>query len=53
MSLTPDLVYTIATWAIPVLFAITLHEAAHGWVASKLCDPTAKNLGRITLTLDD
>jgi Zn-dependent protease len=49
MSSIPDLVYTIATWAIPVLFAITLHEAAHGWVASKLGDPTAKNLGRITI----
>ncbi|MCG6937176.1 MAG: site-2 protease family protein [Gammaproteobacteria bacterium] len=45
----PDLVYTITVWAIPVLFAITLHEAAHGWVANKLGDPTAKNLGRITI----
>ena len=49
MSSIPDLVYTIATWAIPVLFAITLHEAAHGWVASLLGDPTAKNLGRISI----
>ncbi|VAW51278.1 FIG004556: membrane metalloprotease [hydrothermal vent metagenome] len=40
--------YTIAVWAAPVLFAITLHEAAHGWVANKLGDPTAKSLGRIT-----
>ena len=40
--------YTIAIWAIPVLFAITLHEAAHGWVANKLGDPTARQLGRIT-----
>jgi Zn-dependent protease len=31
-----------------VLFAITLHEAAHGWVANRLGDPTARNLGRIT-----
>jgi Zn-dependent protease len=41
--------YTIAIWAVPVLFAITLHEAAHGWVANKLGDPTARQLGRITM----
>lgn len=34
---------------IPVLFAITVHEVAHGWVANKLGDPTAKMLGRLTL----
>ena len=44
-----QILYTIAVWAIPVLFAITLHEAAHGWVASKLGDPTARQLGRITM----
>ncbi len=33
---------------IPVLFAITMHEAAHGWVALRLGDPTAKMLGRLT-----
>lgn len=36
-------------WIIPLLFAITLHEVAHGWVASLLGDPTAKMLGRLTL----
>ena len=41
--------YTIAVWAVPVLLAITLHEAAHGWMANKLGDPTAKALGRISL----
>jgi len=41
--------YSIAVWALPVLFAITLHEAAHGWVADKLGDPTARKLGRISL----
>ena len=41
--------YTIAVWALPVLLAITLHEAAHGWMANKLGDPTAKALGRISL----
>ncbi|MGC9385385.1 MAG: site-2 protease family protein [Hydrogenovibrio sp.] len=39
----------IAIWTIPVLLAITLHEAAHGWVASKLGDKTAEMLGRVTL----
>jgi len=36
-------------WAVPVLFAITLHEVAHGWVADRLGDPTARMLGRLTL----
>ena len=44
-----DTLYTIAVWAIPVLLAITLHEAAHGWMANKLGDPTARSLGRISL----
>jgi len=43
------IIYNIAVWAIPVLFAITLHEVAHGWVANKLGDSTAKMLGRLTL----
>jgi Zn-dependent protease len=34
---------------IPVLFAITVHEVAHGWVANLLGDPTAKMMGRLTL----
>ncbi len=34
---------------IPLIFAITVHEAAHGWMAYRLGDPTAKSLGRITL----
>ncbi len=49
MSSLPDIIYTIGVWALPILFAITLHEAAHGWVANKLGDPTAKSLGRITI----
>ena len=44
-----ETLYTIAVWAVPVLLAITLHEAAHGWMADKLGDPTAKALGRISL----
>lgn len=38
----------VALIAIPVLFAITVHEAAHGWVANRLGDPTAAQLGRVT-----
>lgn len=44
-----DLIQTIAVYAIPVIFAITLHEAAHGYVARMLGDPTAEQAGRITL----
>ena len=39
----------IAVWAIPVLFAITLHEVAHGWVAKRYGDQTAAMLGRLSL----
>ncbi len=39
----------IAVAALPILFAITVHEAAHGWVAKRLGDPTADRLGRVTL----
>lgn len=39
----------IAVWALPVLFAITGHEVAHGWVASKCGDQTARLAGRLTL----
>ena len=39
----------IAVAAIPLIFAITLHEAAHGYVASKLGDKTALMLGRVSL----
>ena len=39
----------ISTWALPVLFAIVLHEVAHGWVADKLGDNTARFMGRLTL----
>lgn len=39
----------IAVMALPVLFAITVHEAAHGWMADRLGDRTARMLGRVTL----
>ena len=44
-----NMVQVIAIWALPVLFAITVHEVAHGWVAKKLGDPTAMMMGRLTL----
>lgn len=40
---------TIALWVLPVVFAITLHEAAHGYVAKAFGDRTAEMQGRITL----
>lgn len=39
----------VSVWALPIIFAITLHEAAHGFVADRLGDPTARMLGRISL----
>lgn len=42
------LVQRIAVWALPLIFAVTVHEAAHGWVADRLGDPTARRMGRIT-----
>lgn len=36
-------------WALPTLFAITLHEVAHGWMALRLGDRTAQMLGRLTI----
>jgi Zn-dependent protease len=39
----------ILIWAVPALFAITLHEVAHGWAARALGDPTAHQLRRLSL----
>ena len=44
-----SIIQTIAIYALPVLFAITLHEAAHGYVARYFGDDTAWVLGRVTL----
>lgn len=44
-----NLVQTLAIAALPILFAITLHEVAHGFVAWRLGDPTARMLGRLTV----
>lgn len=44
-----DIILNLALWAVPVILAITLHEAAHGYVARMFGDPTAYELGRVTL----
>ena len=43
------LIQTVAVYALPVLFAITLHEAAHGYAARRFGDMTATVMGRVTL----
>jgi len=42
------ILYTASVWVMPVLIAVTLHEAAHGWSAWHFGDDTAKLLGRVT-----
>lgn len=44
-----SLLQRIIVWILPVVFAITVHEVAHGWVAKKYGDNTASLLGRLTL----
>ena len=39
---------TLSVWFLPVIIAITLHEAAHGWMANRLGDDTALRMGRVT-----
>lgn len=46
----PDsMVFRIATWLIPLVVAIVLHEISHGWVANAFGDPTARERGRLSL----
>lgn len=40
--------FVASTWILPVIFAVTLHEAAHGWMAERFGDDTARKLGRVT-----
>src|SRR4249919_1510447 len=42
-------IYAVSIWLLPVLIAITFHEAAHGYVARFLGDDTASRLGRVSL----
>jgi len=44
-----NIVQQLAIFILPLVFAITVHEAAHGWVASRLGDQTARMMGRVTL----
>jgi Zn-dependent protease len=44
-----DIVVKAALYAVPLLLAVVAHEVAHGWVAEKLGDPTARIMGRLTL----
>ncbi len=44
-----SIIQKIAVMALPLVFAIVLHEVAHGWVANKLGDHTARDMGRLTL----
>jgi Zn-dependent protease len=43
------LMQRIVIWVLPVIFAITVHEVSHGWVAKKYGDNTASSQGRLTL----
>ena len=45
----PTLLHGFSVWALPVIFAITLHEAAHGYAALRLGDDTALRAGRLSL----
>ncbi|MFL2669381.1 MAG: site-2 protease family protein [Alphaproteobacteria bacterium] len=45
-----SVIYQVSVWIVPVLVAITFHEAAHGYVAWRLGDHTAKDLGRVTFS---
>lgn len=44
-----DMIYTATTWVIPLLLSVIIHEVAHGYVAMKLGDYTAKATGRLSL----
>ncbi len=46
---TAEILYMASVWVVPVLLAITLHEAAHGFVALRFGDDTALRAGRVTL----
>ncbi|MGE3152814.1 MAG: site-2 protease family protein [Nitrospiraceae bacterium] len=49
MTSLSQVLYKISYMGLPLLFAMVLHEFAHGWVASRLGDPTARLQGRLTL----
>ncbi|HYE51161.1 MAG TPA: site-2 protease family protein [Azospirillaceae bacterium] len=47
-SFLTDALFQLSFMAVPIIVAITFHEAAHGWVALRLGDDTAQRLGRVT-----
>jgi Zn-dependent protease len=49
MSNISNIIQQVIIYTPPVLFAITVHEFSHGWVADRLGDPTARLAGRLTL----
>ena len=49
MNSLPQIIHTISYMALPLLFAMVLHEYAHGWVANRCGDSTAKLQGRLTM----
>ena len=49
MGQLPNVIYLASIWVIPLIIAITFHEAAHGFVARFLGDETAWKLGRVSL----
>jgi len=49
MNSLPQILHTISYMGLPLLFAMVLHEYAHGWVANRCGDPTAKLQGRLTM----
>jgi Zn-dependent protease len=49
MNSLPQILHTISYMGLPLLFAMVLHEYAHGWMAEKCGDPTAKLQGRLTM----
>ncbi|HID44405.1 MAG TPA: site-2 protease family protein [Chromatiaceae bacterium] len=44
-----NLIQQLAVFVLPLIFAITVHESAHGWMADKLGDHTARSMGRVTV----
>ena len=44
-----SVLYGVSIWALPLIFAVTLHEAAHGYAALAMGDDTAQRMGRISL----
>ena len=48
MGMELSLLQKLSIWALPVILAVTCHEAAHAWVADKLGDPTSRQQGRVS-----